>query len=80
MTKDLDRSKLWATQTPQTFKRDLLEKALAAASKQKRSPDDEAGAVFALKKEVHLVPSDSSNIKVQSMDDILLAAALLRVH
>lgn len=80
VTKDLDQSKLWATQTPQTFKRDVLEKALAGVAKRKRAPDDEAGAVFALKKDVHLVPSNSSNIKVQSMDDLLLAAALLRVH
>lgn len=80
VTKDLDQSKLWATQTPQTFKRDVLEKALAAAAKRKRAPDDEAGAVFALQKDVHLVPSSSSNIRVQSMDDILLAASLLRVH
>ena len=80
VTKDLDQSKLWATQTPQSYKRDVLEKALAGAAKRKSQPDDEAGAVFALKKDVHLVPSDSSNIKVQTMDDILLAAALLRVH
>ena len=80
VTKDLDRSKLWATQTPQAFKREVLEKALAAAAKRKRAPDDEAGAVFAAKKEVHLVPSNSSNIKVQTMDDLLLASSLLRVH
>jgi 2-C-methyl-D-erythritol 4-phosphate cytidylyltransferase len=80
VTKDLDRSKLWMAQTPQTFRRELLEKATASTAKRKKTPDDEAEAVRMTSKDVHLVPSDSSNLKIQTMDDVLLASALLRVH
>lgn len=79
ITKSLDRSKLWATQTPQTFRRELLEKGLEAANKQKLQPDDEAEAVALVHSEVHLVPSSPNNMKVRSADDLMLAASLLRV-
>lgn len=79
-TGSLDVSKLWSAQTPQTFRRDLLEKAWESAQKKKVRPRDDSEAFLAKEKEVHMVPSSSNNIKVRSADDLVVAAALLRVQ
>ncbi len=79
ITKTIDRTKLWRVQTPQTFKRDLLEKALTMVRKQKIMVTDEASAVELISKAVRLVPLSSSNIKITSPDDLVLAAALMRL-
>jgi 2-C-methyl-D-erythritol 4-phosphate cytidylyltransferase len=79
-SKALDFSKLWLAQTPQTFRRDLLEKAWENAQKRKLRPRDDAEAFLAKEKEVHVVPSTSNNMKVRSADDLVVAAALLRVQ
>jgi 2-C-methyl-D-erythritol 4-phosphate cytidylyltransferase len=76
----LDRNKLWSTQTPQTFRRELLEKGLEEANKRKLQPDDDAEAVALIHPDIHLVPSSPNNMKVRSADDLVLAAALLRVR
>ena len=77
--RNLDRSRLWATQTPQTFRRDLLEKGLEAANRKKIALDDDSHALGVINEEIHLVPSSTSNMKVRSADDMVLVAALLRV-
>ena len=78
-SKSHDRSRLWATQTPQTFKRELLEKGLEAAGKKKIILDDDSQALHLLKQEVHLVPSTTTNMKVRTADDMVVVSALLRV-
>jgi 2-C-methyl-D-erythritol 4-phosphate cytidylyltransferase len=77
--KTLDREKLWAVQTPQTFKRELLEKAFEALKKKAAVVTDEAQAVELVCKDVRLVPSSVSNIKITTADDLILAADLLRL-
>ena len=79
ISKTIDRTKLWRVQTPQAFKRDLLEKALVMVRKKKITVTDEASAVEFISKAVRLVPSRSSNIKITSPDDLVLAAALMRL-
>jgi len=78
VTKTLDRTKLWAVQTPQTFKIELLVKAFQAVKKKGVTVTDEASAVELIRKEVRLVPAYMSNVKITSPDDLTLAAALLR--
>jgi 2-C-methyl-D-erythritol 4-phosphate cytidylyltransferase len=78
-SKDHDRSRLWATQTPQTFKRELLEKGLEASNKKKITLDDDAQALTTIKQEIHLVPSTTTNMKVRTADDMVVVSALLRV-
>lgn len=78
-TKTIDRTKLWAVQTPQTFKRELLEKGYAAASKKSMAVTDESSAVELVCKNVHLVPSPWSNIKITYPEDLAIAKALLRL-
>ncbi len=79
ISKTVDRTKLWRMQTPQTFKRDLLEKALEVARKKRLTVTDDASAVELVSRAVRLVPSSSANIKITSPDDLVLAAALMRL-
>lgn len=78
VSKTVDRTKLWAVQTPQTFKLDLLEKAFDKIKKKKATVTDEASAVELVSK-VHLVSAPVSNIKITTADDLALAAALLKL-
>jgi 2-C-methyl-D-erythritol 4-phosphate cytidylyltransferase len=77
VTQTVDRSKLWAVQTPQTFKYEILVKAFGAVRKKKLTVTDEASAVELVVKDVHLVPASLTNIKVTTPDDLALASALL---
>ncbi|NQT91541.1 MAG: 2-C-methyl-D-erythritol 4-phosphate cytidylyltransferase [Lentisphaerae bacterium] len=77
--KTLDRTKLWAVQTPQTFKREILEKSFAIVKKKGAKITDEASALELAGQKVHLVPATVSNIKVTAPEDLSLAAALLGI-
>jgi 2-C-methyl-D-erythritol 4-phosphate cytidylyltransferase len=75
----IDRTKLWMVQTPQAFKFNLLQKALALIEKKKIKVTDEASAVELVSSGVRLVAASSSNIKITTPDDLSLAAALMRL-
>lgn len=75
----VDREKLWAVQTPQTFRLDLLRKAFDEVNKRNLTVTDEASAVELVSEGVRLVPSAASNIKVTTADDLLVASALLKL-
>ena len=79
VTKTVDRSKLWAVQTPQTFKRSLLEKAFEHLNKKKAVVTDDAAAVEMVSDTVYLVPSTVPNIKITTADDLAVAVALLKL-
>jgi 2-C-methyl-D-erythritol 4-phosphate cytidylyltransferase len=74
----VDRSKLWAVQTPQTFKLDLLKRAFAAVVEQKAKVTDESAAVELLGEPVRLVAASITNLKITAPEDLPLAAACLR--
>ena len=76
----MDRSKLWAVQTPQTFKRELLMKAFEAIRKKGATVTDEASAVELISEPVHLVPAPVTNIKLTTPDDLVMATALLNLY
>ena len=75
----IDRTKLWRVQTPQAFKVALLRKAFAMVKKKKIKITDEASSVELICDNVRMVQSSSSNIKITSPDDLMLAAALMRL-
>ena len=79
IARTVDRTKLWAVQTPQAFKRDLLVKALDLVKKKKLTVTDEASAVELISKNVRLVVSSSANLKITTADDLVLAGALMRL-
>lgn len=74
VTATVDRASLRSVQTPQGFRRDLLEKAHAAAS---GALTDDAGLVEALGAPVVTVAGADEAFKVTGPLDLLLAEALL---
>ncbi len=73
----LDRGKLWLVQTPQVFRRALLERALAQAAQDGFYATDEAGLVERLGEKVKLVMGSRDNLKITTPEDLALAQALL---
>jgi 2-C-methyl-D-erythritol 4-phosphate cytidylyltransferase/2-C-methyl-D-erythritol 2,4-cyclodiphosphate synthase len=71
---EVDRSGLWTAQTPQAFRRDVLERARRAAGD--RSFTDDAAAVIALNEDVRLVPGERRNFKLTSTEDVSYAREL----
>jgi 2-C-methyl-D-erythritol 4-phosphate cytidylyltransferase len=80
VVRTLDRSRLWAVQTPQVFRRDLLERALAAPPQVLAAATDDASLVERLGGEVRLVTAPRENLKVTTSDDLRLAELLLRAR
>lgn len=74
----LERGGLWAAQTPQMFRYDLLRRALAFCAERNQAVTDEAAAVEALGLRPRLVVGSTRNVKVTCDDDLHLAEAILR--
>lgn len=70
----LDRSRLWAVQTPQVFRRDLLE---AAFSQVRDDVTDEATMLERLGHTVSVFTGDYGNLKVTTPQDLVIAEAIL---
>ena|SRR5579863_6950546 len=73
----VDRRDLWRALTPQMFRHKRLREALERASAEGMRPTDEAQAIEWLGERPLLVPGSSTNIKVTTADDLVIAAALL---
>lgn len=71
--KTLDRSVLWAVQTPQVFQANLLREAYAQLPGLSQSVTDDAMLVEALGHPVRIIAGDYRNIKITSPDDLHLA-------
>lgn len=74
----LDRTGLYRIQTPQAFRRPLLERAHETAAREGISATDDAALVERLGVPVRLVPGDPGNFKVTVPQDLALAEAVLR--
>ena len=75
----LERSKLWAAQTPQCYRREILEEALEKFGAQKEATD-ESQLVEKLGVSVRLVPSDYTNFKITTPEDLIFAEALVSTN
>jgi 2-C-methyl-D-erythritol 4-phosphate cytidylyltransferase len=73
----LDRSRLWSVQTPQVFRRDALERALALPRALVAAATDEAWLVEQGGGRVRVVAAPAENIKVTTPRDLALAELLL---
>jgi 2-C-methyl-D-erythritol 4-phosphate cytidylyltransferase len=80
VTATLDRSELWAIQTPQVFRREALERALAQPAEILATATDDASLVESLGGTVRLVESPRENFKVTTPEDLKLADLLLRAR
>lgn len=70
----VDRTRLWAAQTPQIFRSELIELAL----QNDREVTDDAAAVEALGVPVRVFLGSERNFKVTTTSDLALAEAILR--
>lgn len=77
VVRTLDRSRLWAVQTPQVFRRTVLEAVLAQDDAVLAAATDDASLVEAAGGHVELVPAPRSNLKVTVPEDLVLAELLL---
>jgi 2-C-methyl-D-erythritol 4-phosphate cytidylyltransferase len=77
VTATLDRNRLWAIQTPQAFRREALERALAAPDEVLAAATDDAWLVERAGGTVRVVESTPANFKVTTPHDLQLAAYLL---
>ncbi len=74
----LDRSRLWAVQTPQAFRREALERVLKDASDELlAAATDDAWLIERAGGVVEVSPSVEPNFKVTTPTDLRLAEALL---
>lgn len=74
----LDRSVLWEAQTPQAFRREVLQEAYAFASRLGWEATDDAQVVERLGVKVWLVPGSATNIKITTPQDLAFAEWLVK--
>jgi 2-C-methyl-D-erythritol 4-phosphate cytidylyltransferase len=75
--KTLDRYRLWAIQTPQTFKYDLIMKAHLYARDNSIQATDDAFLIEQIGHKVKLIMGSYENIKITTPDDLVIAKAIL---
>jgi 2-C-methyl-D-erythritol 4-phosphate cytidylyltransferase len=74
----LDRSKLWAVQTPQTFRVGVIRRAISAARQKKLVFTDDTAACELIGQPVRLVSRVAPNPKITVPGDLPLVEAMLR--
>jgi 2-C-methyl-D-erythritol 4-phosphate cytidylyltransferase len=74
----LDRSRLWAVQTPQAFRREALEAALSVDAAILARATDDAWLVERAGGTVRVVESSPANFKITTPHDLRVAELLLR--
>ncbi len=74
----LERSRLWAIQTPQAFPVKVLKHAYAEATKQKRYGTDDSTLVERDGNNVRVIMGSYENIKITTPEDLLLAEEILK--
>jgi 2-C-methyl-D-erythritol 4-phosphate cytidylyltransferase len=77
VTRTLDRSRLWAVQTPQVFRRAALERALDQPDDVLAAATDDASLIEAQGGTVRVVPAARDNFKITTPEDLRLAERLL---
>ena len=78
ISRTVDRSKLWAVQTPQTFRVEVIRRAIAAARAQNLQLTDDTAACELIGQPVRLVKGTAPNPKVTVPADLPFIASLLR--
>jgi len=78
ISRTVDRSKLWAVQTPQTFRVAVIRRAIATAREKNLVLTDDTAACELIGQPVRLVKSTAPNPKVTVPTDLPFIASLLR--
>jgi 2-C-methyl-D-erythritol 4-phosphate cytidylyltransferase len=74
----LDRSRLWSVQTPQSFRVEIIRRALAEVRRRGLLVTDDTAACELIGQPVQLVPSPEPNPKVTRPEDLPCVEALLQ--
>lgn len=77
ISRTLDRSKLWSVQTPQTFRVEIIRRAISAARAKNLIFTDDTAACELIGQPVQLVPSATPNPKVTVPGDLPFIETLL---
>lgn len=77
ISQHLDRSRLWAVQTPQTFRVDVIRRALAQVRERNLQVTDDTAACALIGQPVRLVYVPGPNPKVTLPEDVPYVAMLL---
>ncbi len=72
-----DRRFLFAAQTPQCFRADILRAVLARAAREGDDASDEAGLAAKYGFDVRAVPGDSMNFKITRAEDLTMAERVI---
>jgi 2-C-methyl-D-erythritol 4-phosphate cytidylyltransferase/2-C-methyl-D-erythritol 2,4-cyclodiphosphate synthase len=75
----VDRRNLWAAQTPQAFRCDVIKSAFDAACKDEYEGTDESVLVERSGGKVEIVKGERANLKITTCDDLALSRAMLGV-
>ncbi|MFT8319582.1 MAG: 2-C-methyl-D-erythritol 4-phosphate cytidylyltransferase [Bacillus sp. (in: firmicutes)] len=78
VTETVERSSLWAIQTPQAFRISLLKKAYAEAQRDGFLGTDDASLVERLGEKVKIVEGNYDNIKLTTPEDLYFAEAIIK--
>lgn len=78
ISRTVDRTKLWAVQTPQTFRVEIIRRALAEVRRQGLRVTDDAAACEVIGQPVRLVVDSAPNPKVTVPGDLSHVENLLR--
>ncbi len=78
ISRTIDRSKLWSVQTPQTFRLEVIRRAISSAREQKLILTDDTAACELIGQPVQLVKAGAPNPKVTVPADLPFIESLLR--
>lgn len=78
ISRTVDRSKLWSVQTPQTFRTEVIRRAIAAARDRGLVLTDDTAACELIQQPVRLVKGAAPNPKVTVPADLPFVESLLR--
>jgi len=78
VVRTLERSSLWAVQTPQVFRRAALDRALSAPDDVLAAATDDAWLVERAGGTVRVVPAPAENLKITTAADLQIAELVLR--
>ena len=78
ISRTIDRAKLWTVQTPQTFRVEVIRRALTEVRRQKKVVTDDTAACELIGQSVRLVHSVTANPKVTVPGDLAFIEMLLR--
>jgi 2-C-methyl-D-erythritol 4-phosphate cytidylyltransferase len=78
ISRTVDRSKLWSVQTPQTFRLEVIRRAISTAREKNLQLTDDTAACELIGHAVRLVKSESPNPKVTVPADLPFVESLLR--